>query len=550
MTNIGFYGSHNSAFAIEKDGEILCVLELERFVNYKNGGIAQYKTVKDIHLTMENVVSWILKTYNIEEFDNCMVNSVTVNMHGKAYNLHHMIPHKNTVLINHHEGHAAGAFYQSDFQDALIFSFDGGGNDGKFNIYKANRKEGVTLLESVSNPKHNNDHVKYDLGFPYATFGDFFADINQEPIVDGNLVYPGKIMGLCSYGNVHEDWIPYFMDYYKENAQSGEYEAEIQRLIGDRIGVTFNKHSRLSGQTAYDIAATAQRAFEECFFEVANPYLEQYKDLPICIAGGCGLNILLNTRIKQELNREVFVGPNPNDCGLALGLLLAHTKPESAVDVTYKGIPILDYGAITEYFNTGCAKLVKKIVTKNTEDYPSDSITNIDEVIDDLINGSIIGVVRGNSEHGPRALGNRSIICDPTIPEMKDTLNAKVKHREWYRPFSPMVRLEDVSTYFEWEGESRHMSFCPKVKEEWKDKLVSITHVDGTARVQTVTREQNAWIYDVLTKMHEKTGVGVLLNTSFNVNRKPILSTLKDAFKIFNESEMDRLIIEDYYFIK
>ena len=551
MANISFYGSHNSALTIEDKGEILCVLEVERFTNYKNGGIAQYKTVKDIHLTMESIVNWIKKTYNISEFDNCVVNSVTVNMHGVSYNLHEMIPHKQMVLVDHHVAHAAGCFYQSPYQEALIFSFDGGGNDGKFNIYLATREQGPILLESVVNPKYNNTHIKYDLGFPYATFGDFFNDIKQEPIVDGNLVYPGKIMGLCSYGNVHEDWIPYFIDYYKENAASGEYKEAIQRLIGDKIGVTFDYNNRLTGQIAYDIAATTQRAFEECFLEIAKPYMDKYPHLPVCITGGCGLNIILNTRLKEEFKKEVFVGPNPNDCGLSAGLLLQLLKPQHPVDLTYKGVPILDYDTIAEHFNTSCPKLIKKISNDPIPvGHHGESYITTKEIVKEIKDGFIVGVVRENSEHGPRSLGNRSIICNPSIPEMKDILNKKVKNREWYRPFAPVVRLEDVSKYFEWEGESRWMSFCPKVKEEWRDKLAAITHVDGTARVQTVTREQNPWLYDLLTEFNNETGVGVLLNTSFNVNGKPILSTLKDAFIIFNKTNLDRLIIENYYFTK
>jgi carbamoyltransferase len=133
---------------------------------------------------------------------------------------------------------------------------------------------------------------------------------------------------------------------------------------------------------------------------------------------------------------------------------------------------------------------------------------------------------------------------------MKDILNEKVKHREWYRPFAPVVRLEDVSEYFEWDRESRWMSFCPKVKEEWREKLSAITHVDGTARVQTVTREQNEWLYDVLTLFKEKTGIGVLLNTSFNVDGKPILTTVKDAFNILENTQMDGLVIQNYYIKK
>jgi carbamoyltransferase len=168
----------------------------------------------------------------------------------------------------------------------------------------------------------------------------------------------------------------------------------------------------------------------------------------------------------------------------------------------------------------------------------------------DLHEGKIIGVAREKAEHGPRALGNRSILCNPSIADMKDILNAKVKNREWYRPFAPVVRLEDVNTYFEWNGESRWMSFCPKVREEWKEKLAAITHVDGTARVQTVTREQNEWLYDLLTEFEKVNGIGVLLNTSFNINGKPILSTVREAFEVFKNTALDGLVIENNYILK
>ena len=133
---------------------------------------------------------------------------------------------------------------------------------------------------------------------------------------------------------------------------------------------------------------------------------------------------------------------------------------------------------------------------------------------------------------------------------MKDILNDKVKHREWYRPFAPVVRLEDVSKYFEFEGESRWMGYCPKVREEWREVLVSITHLDGTARVQTITREQKQWLYDLLTEFEKKSGVGVLLNTSFNVDGKPILSTYQDALEVFNRTQLDGLVLSDYFIKK
>ena len=409
----------------------------------------------------------------------------------------------------------------------------GGGDDGKFRIFLGDKKEGLINLETIANPKLKADdydgsndtnpsaifwHHPFDLGFPYMCMGEFLGDIEQINLGDGNLVYPGKIMGLCSYGKVRKRWVNAFKEFYYSNPNGGPTEI-IQdengqdimvdetldyklkaKILSEKIGVKLDGNDRVTGQEAYDIAATSQFVFEELFLEVAQPWFDKYPDLPVCITGGCGLNILLNTRLKQEFNKEVFVGPNPNDCGLSVGLMANHLKPSKPIDITYAGPELFDYILLSEYIET----------------MPINPVTeyDIDTLVSDLEKGEIIGVARGRMEHGPRALGNRSILCNPAIKEMKDTLNQKVKHREWYRPFAPIVRLEDVSEYFDWEGESRWMTFCPTVKKEWRKKLPSITHVDGTARVQTVTKEQNPWIYELLTKFKEKTGVGVLLNTS------------------------------------
>jgi carbamoyltransferase len=537
MVNISFYGSHNATFVVEEYGKILLVLELERFLNYKNSGLAQYKCPKyqDIVFLSKFVPEFIKKYLNIKNFKTCYYLNTDV-ITDQHHNLEQNIPAKFFKHVKHHEAHAAGAFYQSSFQEALVFSFDGGGNDGKFNIYLAKRETSVELLESVINPVLQNAHILYDLGFPYMVFAHYLKDIKFECLGDGNLVYPGKIMGLASYGNVIEEWLPDFIEFYKQNPDGINYQ-EVIDTLGEKINVKFDTDNRLEGQLAWDVAATNQRAFEECFLEIAKPYMTEYPDLPLCITGGCGLNIILNTRLKEEFKREVFVPPNPNDCGIALGILLHELKPEEAVDATYSGTTLLDYNNIGNYI-------------QNQPFSFSSHFLDVEDLVQDLIDGKIVGVARGRSEHGPRALGNRSIICDPSFEGMKDILNEKVKHREWYRPFAPVVRLEDVNTYFEWEGESRWMTFCPRVREEWKAKLSAITHVDGTARVQTVTKEQNPWLYELLTLFKDKRGVGVLLNTSFNVDGKPILSTVDDAFKIFRESQMDRLVIEDLYFKK
>lgn len=553
MANISYHGSHNGALVIEQDGEILCVIEFERFLNYKNVGMTQYKVPRYIVISLQEILDWVEREYGITEFDNCYFSStdfIGENFEGthRAFQTNNMIKAKNFIHGTHHESHAAGVFYQSPYKEALIFSFDGGGDDGEFNVYHAVRGEELTRLAQLLNPTYNRPHLFYNLGFAYMIFGQYFQDISMEGVSDGNLVWPGKIMGLVSYGTWKEEWLEAFITFFKDDpdGHNNEYMIKLDTL-GEKIGVKFDINERLSGQVAYDVAATAQRAFEECFIEVAKPYFEEYPNLPICITGGCALNILLNTRIKQEFNKEVFVGPNPSDCGIALGLMLKHMKPEKAVDITYKGLPILDKNTLAQ--NLAEYSYVRKLMDKDEEYHPFEQWEK-SILVDDLIEGKIVGIVQGQAEHGPRALGHRSILCNPSIPEMKDILNAKVKNREWYRPFAPVVRLEDVSKYFEFEGDSRWMSFCPKVREEWREKLAAITHVDFTARVQTVTKEQNEFLYNLLTDFNEKTGVGVLLNTSFNVNGKPILSTYKDAFEIYNKTQLDCLLLEDYYIRK
>jgi carbamoyltransferase len=536
MANIAFYGSHNGGYAVEQDGKILLVLEVERFVNVKNCGMAQYLAPKteDILYFAEYIPKFIMNKLNITEFETCYHINCDVNIFDK-HELQLYVPAKKYIQAKHHQAHAAGCFYQSPFEDALIFSFDGGGNDGMFNIYLGNRKKGPQLLASLINPSYKHPHLGYDLGFPYMILAHYLEDIKQDTLGGGNLVYAGKLMGLCSYGVRNINWLHFFKGFYKSGVNGLNYR-EAMAYLGKNIGVEFDENKRISGQLAYDLAATSQWAFEETFLESAMPYIKKYPDLPICITGGCGLNIILNTRLVNEFNKTVFVGPNPNDSGIAAGMLLNIIKPKEPIDLTYTGLPMLGMDTLTHYVQAGWTFTSKK--------------ATISEIAKDLSNGDIVGVARGRAEHGPRALGNRSILCNPSIPDMKDVLNEKVKHREWYRPFAPVVRLEDVDKYFEWNQESRWMSFCPLVREEWREKLIAITHVDNTARVQTVTREQNEWLYDLLTEYEAITGVGVLLNTSFNVNGKPILSTVSDAFEIFEGSQMDCLVIEDNYFIK
>jgi carbamoyltransferase len=521
MANISFYGSHNSSVVVELEGKILTVIEVERFLNVKNAGYGQYLTSETRPFLIKEILKYIKTEYGIEEFENCYYSNTDTIEGDLKVHYERLIPAKNYVECLHHLSHAACAFYQTDYNETLIVSFDGGGSDGFFNVYHTKDRNTIELVGKFN----------IDLGFPYMSFGDYLSDIRQEPALNiGNLVYSGKIMGLCSYGKVREEWLSHFENYYRQKPDGLNYQILLSEL-GNNIGLTFDRNNRLNGEISYDVAKTSQVAFENVFMELITPFLVEYPSIPLLLVGGCALNILLNTKLKETLDRDVFVPPNPNDCGIALGMMLLHMKPKFSVDITYSGIPILD----------------KNKLMMIAESHHRTKRMDMGEIVNDLLYGKIIGVVRGNSEHGPRALGNRSIICNPSFPDMKDILNAKVKNREWYRPFAPVCRLEDVSKYFEFTGESRWMGFCPKVKEEWRDKLVSITHIDGTARVQTVTKEQNEFLYDLITEFEKKSGIGVILNTSFNINGKPILSTYDDAISVFKTTQMDRLLLENYY---
>jgi carbamoyltransferase len=520
---ISVYGSHNAAVAMHYKG-VYRVIEFERWMNIKNVGLLHYYPLQDPKTYLDQVINYLLSTTDKTEIDVYLTNYADVTGGPNIKTVAPTARFHKYIKFDHHEAHASAAFYQSPFDDALTFTCDSGGDTSYFNVYRTSRENGVELL----------DKFYQDLGFGYMILADHMEDIRREGLGMGSIVYAGKLMGLCSYGNVREEWLPAFHQFYeffnyRGSSLLGGVKARQTGVpwLMDQLGVKdFGPDVRFSGQFAYDLAATTQHVFEEQFYKFTQPWLDKYPDLPVCMSGGCGLNVILNSRLLNERNGKVFAPPDPNDCGIAAGGMLQYVNPSEPADLTYSGVPIMDAG--------DAAQLVQE-----------NNFTVIDEVtIPDLAKfikkGKIVGLINGNSEHGPRSLGNRSIICDP-VGNMKEVLNDKVKHREWYRPFAPVVRLEDVQKYFIFpeNTESRHMTFVSEIKDEWKESIPAVVHEDGTGRLQTVTREQNEFLYDLLTEFDAISDHGVLLNTSFNVNGKPILSRLSDAFDILANTELD-----------
>ena len=422
---------------------------------------------------------------------------------------------KMTTVARHHETHAAATFYQSPFKEALIVSYDGGGDDGHFNVFSANNM-GVRFLNRIDS----------DFGGGYLLCGSLVREVGEKS--RHQLALAGKLMGLCGYGKVIPEFVPAFeefffdRDYEKLSNWTNLPLKNVKKPWKDPL-----TNWAFEGQYAYDIAATAQEGFENAFFEVLDRY---DPNIPLCLCGGAALNVLVNEKIKEKYDRPLYVPPNPHDGGLSLGHLFMYREPTERVDITYSGLPLLDRNKLPEYIEKYNAKKVNK--------------KEIAEIIKD---GKIIGLVYGDSEVGPRALGNRSIVCDPNIADMKDILNSKVKFREWYRPFAPFCKKEDAHKYFDSPNfdNLEYMSYAPKVKV---DTLPSITHVDGTARLQTVTEESHSHFYELLTEFGKISETNVLLNTSFNIRGYPILSTIKDALYALENTEMDYVVIEDYLF--
>ena len=464
--NITFYNSTTKKYHI---------IEIERLTGERYFQLKKNSSdyVKDILEQCQRVATkfWGIKN----EYDTLLIDA-RWKMRGIPDVICQVFKTKNVKTIsNHHDNHAYCAYYQSPFREALIVSYDGGGDGQSFNFYYV-KDDNLKLIESLP----------YNLGRDY-----WRSALRIKDIVDNSKTrreYPGKMMGLSAYGKVDEQ-------------------------------------SKLD----VDIAATAQQNLTSVLMRNLKRHISH---IPVILTGGCALNVLVNEKIKQKYNNPIFVPPNPHDGGLSLGHMFNFIKPDKRVNVTYSGIPLLDRDKLSDYIIKYDAVKVSKM-----------------QIAEKLKEGKIIGFVYGDSEVGPRALGNRSIVCDPSHPDMKDKLNSKVKFREWYRPFAPFCRKEMSHKYFETRDYENleYMSFAPKVKI---DNIPAVTHIDRSARLQTVTGATHKHFYELLTEFGKISKVEVLLNTSFNIKGKPILTKISDAISMLNTTDLDFIIIEDYLFTK
>jgi len=445
------------------------------------------------------------------------------------------------LFATHHESHAASAFYPSPFDDAAILTLDGVGewSTATWGIGRGNQ----IRLEAEMRFPHSP-------GLLYSAFTLFCG----FRVISGEY----KLMGLAPYGD------PRFADAILREIvdlrPDGSFWLD-QRFFEYCAGLrmTSRRFDRLFGgpprrpdapltQREMDIAASIQKVLEEIVLRMARHVHARTRMQNLCLAGGVALNCVANGEIIRNTNVEgFFVQPAAGDAGGALGVALwawhqLLDKPRGwSQESPYMG-PAYTEAELTAALNRYGA------VYRRLE--RAELLENTAELID---RSMVVGWYQGALEWGPRALGHRSILGDPRHPEMRDIINTKIKMREGFRPFAPSVLEEDAKRYFELDRPSPHMLLVAPVHDQIRfgpDALPAVTHVDGSARIQTVRRAQDPLYYDLIAAFKKRTGCGVVINTSMNVRGEPIVNTPDDAYRCFMRTDMDVLVCGPFLLLK
>ena len=437
-------------------------------------------------------------------------------------------------IVDHHLSHAASAYFFSGFDEAAILTVDGVG-EWPTTTYNAGVGADIKRLGQVDFP--------HSLGLFYSALTGYLGfEVNEGEY---------KVMGLAPYGE--PKYINEIRDLIKEGA-GGEYQLNMEyfsflhkdRMFSDRLCEILGAPPRIPGsainQFHMDVARSTQSVLEDVLLSKVRYLYECVPSENLCMAGGVALNVVANSRcLREGPFKRLFVQPAAGDAGSCLGAAaIAHVRhtgarpsqgrlqhaylgPANSIDETWR---ILDSSGVKFH------------------DYRGNHAALMDHVVDKLIDGQVIAWVWGRMEFGPRSLGARSILADPRRPEMQNRINALVKQREEFRPFAPAVLESEAQKHFELDHPSPFMlETCQVVSSI---SLPAITHVDGSARIQTVTRATNPRFAELLERFYERTGCPILLNTSFNLRGEPISCSTMDAISCFGRSKMETLVVDDF----
>lgn len=493
---LGFNSGHDGAVALIKDGQILAAVGTERVTRTKKQSAWE-----------QRVIDYVLDAAGItfEQVDHlvCVDNEQRfVSQPGKftdrAPGREVFGEFREMTSIPHHLAHAAAAYYTSPFDESWCLTWDSSWGRPEANASVCYGKGLDLTWRSCPILQHNND----DPNKPYEHFTGCLYSVTTERLGLGPATHKaGTTMGLACYGR---QIIP---DYDFNNFDPTE-PGDIKPLWAEDF------------QDKADIALTMQDKFEKAILEdIAG--LDESKTDNLCLGGGSMLNCTLNGKIvKQSKFKDFHLFPGCGDDGLAVGAALYfahHILREPRHSHTW-----------AEQCYTG-------------KDYPLEQEPDYDQIAKLLARGNIIGWFHGKSEFGPRALGNRSILADPRTYHTRERINHHIKNREWFRPFAPVVLEEEADKWFDWQIPSPFMLYTAQVRRP--GDIQAVTHVDNSARLQTINKETNEPYYNIISKFGEITGVPVLLNTSLNDNGQPIIETPEEALEFLRVGKLDYMVI-------
>jgi len=422
---------------------------------------------------------------------------------------------KKMRYVNHHTAHAASAARFSGFSESVVISLDGVGenNSGLFGYFRNGK---IFSLKTLP--------MNQSLGWLYGNTTEICGFKKHS--------HEGKLMGLAAYGNVKPDLLKGIAELTRDGYR---LNSGWVRKLARRFEI--RRSDEEIGENYKDLAATVQNFLEEAAARVAKSLHQKTKIENVCLAGGVALNCDMNSKIiGLGVFDHIFIQPAANDAGTALG-----AAAEMYFQKTGKTCEVLTHA----YYGPEYSEEEIENVLKESK-LPYRKISSISEIAQKIFEGKIVGWFSGRMEFGPRALGNRSILANPSLPGIKDKINNFVKHREAWRPFAPSILKEHADEYFENYSLSPFMLLTFRTKPEKIKDIQAVVHVDGTARVQEVSRETNSRYYDLISEFHKLSGVPALLNTSLNDRGEPICMSPKDALKTFYSTGIDILVLGDY----
>jgi len=559
----------NSSVVLYTENKIAFAAEEERYSFIKHSGAFPNNAIKkalslnnlklddidyitlnsDPYSNLQKKISYFIKNLNFKKFflakDNFIKNKS--DLISNLQKLDFGIFKGKIERFEHHLCHLASASFYSSHDKSLSISIDGSGDF-------------VTSCVAIS--RENKLNVIHKNYFPHS-LGIFYQALTQF-IGFRNFGEEYKLMGLSAYGvnefkkkmdeliNFNDGKIELNLSFFRfqniktfEILQDGKinlnqlYNSNLEKFFGE-IEI---KDKQNVSQIQKNFAFSLQNKYEDIFFKYLNFYQKKLNIESLDLSGGCAMNSLANGKIKEKTNfQNIYIQPAAYDAGCPLGsvaLQLNKFNKKRFILSNYLG---------DSFNNNECEKIIKNKKLFNNKNFEVNFIDNdnfYDYLSELIINNKIVGFFQGKLEWGARALGNRSIICDSRNKDMKDILNKKIKRRESFRPFAPIIMSEKVSEWFETSDDIDSMMQVHKVKKEKRGLIPSVVHNDGTGRLQTVKKKENEKIYRLLESFFIKTGVPILINTSFNEN-EPIVSNPEQAIDTFLRTDMDCIVLENW----